>query len=153
MRVSIWWVLKTGLAAGLIFYVLATLLLRRPLYPPLFDTTLIVGQLIAIVGGGLHLWHYALLKSETAKLASPHRLVTRGGLFSRVRHPMYLGDLLLMLGFFLLGRDWIALALMLGGLASLVRLCVAEDRRSADLFPEEHAEWKSRTRLLLPYIW
>ncbi len=152
MRVSIWWFLKTGLSAGLILYALATLLLR-PLYPPLFAAPDLAGQATAILGGCIHLWHYAILKRNLLNLQNPKTLVTRGGLFSRIRHPMYLGDLLLMLGFFLLTRDWVALVLAIGGLFSLGRLCRAEDRRLAGLFPKEHAEWKKGTKTLIPWIW
>jgi protein-S-isoprenylcysteine O-methyltransferase Ste14 len=152
MRISIWWFLKTGLAAALIAYVLAALLIR-PLYPPLFIAPLFVGQALAILGGCIHLWHYAILKRSLTNLRSPQTLVTRGGLFARVRHPMYLGDSLLIAGFFLIESDWVALLIALSALISLTRLCKSEDRRLASLFPEEHKEWKKRTRRLIPLIW
>jgi len=110
------------------------------------------GQALGVTGVFLTLRHYILLKKVNPRLSKPDTLVTQGGLFRHVRHPMYLGDLLTSAGltlasglsvpFVLLGLTWIARVLQ----------SKVEDKRLSASFPDEFRAWKSRTRLLLPYL-
>lgn len=70
-----------------------------------------------------------------------------------VRHPMYLGELLLVTGLTLMLWAW--WAVMLWGLftVSVLRLVRIEDDQMAGVFGDDHRAWVQRTRLMLPWLW
>lgn len=108
-------------------------------------------QVLAVAGGLLTLWHYRFLSAARAT-GRAGQLVTRGGLFYCVRHPMYLGDCLLYLGLFLLAPHPVTALIAAVGIAALVAQSRAEDAYMAGLFPDEFAAWHARSGLLLPRL-
>jgi len=114
--------------------------------------TPILGTLLILSGGALQVVHYGILKRRSPRLEPPRALVTRGGLFPWVRHPMYLGDLILLLGLGIaLTTPWAA-GLTAVGMGSVVMLARHEDRRLARRFPEPHRSWSRRAGLLGPRL-
>ena len=80
----------------------------------------------------------------------PGALMT-GGLWSRVRNPNYLGELLIYLGFGLLAMHWLPIVL----LAAFVIVYWLPRMRAKDRSLAAYAgfpEYKRRTRLLVPWI-
>ncbi len=73
------------------------------------------------------------------------------GLYSIVRHPLYLGNYLSMLGLLLFVEVW-----WLAVIASLLfwlyyeRICLAEEAFLAEQFGEEFYEWAARTPAFIP---
>lgn len=146
---SVFWWIKIGAGLGLVIQVV------RAGMPGnanafLFSPPVFWAQLAAAAGAGIHLYHYGLLKKANPDLSSPRDLLTRGGLFSRVRHPMYLGDLILMAGLLLLAPFPASVALWFAGFEALVFQSRIEDRYLETRFETSFREWKSRTGLLVP---
>jgi len=112
-----------------------------------------LGQGLVWVGAAINLIHFAILKRAIGGLQNPVQLVVRGGFFPRVRHPMYLGEIMLAAGFVLLIGQWTAALLGLVYLACMSRLCVFEDRQLREAFPEGFEAWRETSWRLAPGIW
>ena len=110
-------------------------------------------QVAIIAGAGLHLWHYLVLKKTVPNLAAADRLCVIGGLYRWVRHPMYLGDLLVVMGLTLVGSG--PFSWLLGGAAAtaIVGLTWSEDHTLARRFPQVHTGWRQSSWYLLPPLW
>jgi protein-S-isoprenylcysteine O-methyltransferase Ste14 len=144
-----WWRAKVTAGAGLIVWLCIVFIVlppeKYPLVPQFF------AQVIAVSGGCITLWHYRILGPGSRKWAQPETLVSRGGLYSFIRHPMYLGDAVLYLGLALLGSGWPAWFLLAFGWLALFLQARTEDRLMNSAFGDEFATWRSKTGLLLPF--
>lgn len=70
-------------------------------------------------------------------------LVDRG-LYAIVRHPQYLGYILLYPGFALLSQHWITLAIAAGGVATLYSQAVAEEHFCQSKFGRAYDDYMAR---------
>lgn len=149
---SAWWFIKLSGSLGLLAYVAAALLGYSP-FAPVFSFPILAAQVIVVAGALTNAGHYLLLKRAAPRLSVPDALVTRGGLFGFVRNPMYLGDLLVMTGFLMLTPD--VVSIMLYGVVALAiaKQCRVEEQGLRERFPEALAEWETRSRRLVPFIW
>ncbi|MFS6827855.1 methyltransferase family protein [Cyanobium sp. ATX-6F1] len=118
--------------------------------PPAVVVPIPAAQILVLIGGGTVFTHYGLLKRRRGRFDHPEALLTRGGLFSVVRHPMYLGDALMDLGFALLAGTWLAFGIYGLCLVALGLQARVEDRHLAERFPEAHRHWSLHTGLLWP---
>jgi protein-S-isoprenylcysteine O-methyltransferase Ste14 len=89
----------------------------------------------------------------TLALRAGHRLVT-GGVYRRIRHPMYGGLLLYALGQALIVPNWVA------GPSNVVIMAVlvgcrlkSEEQMLREQFGDEYASYQARTRRLVPGVW
>ena len=90
--------------------------------------------------------------SAAVALKKDHELITTG-LYHYVRHPIYTGMLLMVLG----------TALLLGTLGACIGFLIIllgiwlklkeEEALLAEHFPGEYSSYKNRTRILIPFIW
>jgi protein-S-isoprenylcysteine O-methyltransferase Ste14 len=106
-----------------------------------------IGFLLVFLSG----WFLGRQYSAHVTLQEDHQLVTSGP-YRYVRHPRYLGVVLLALGLSLLFRSWIGLGLLVV-IVSLLGLRVADEEamlRSA--FGARWDEYCSRTKRFLPGI-
>jgi protein-S-isoprenylcysteine O-methyltransferase Ste14 len=86
---------------------------------------------------------------EDQQLTQKHMLVTNG-IYRFVRHPIYAGDLLLVIGLQLALQSWLfLLGLMIALL--IVRQAIAEEKLLLSKFPEYH-EYCVRTKRFLPFL-
>lgn len=108
------------------------------------------GQLLVVTGGVVVLSHYILLKRGNASVSTPTTLVTRLGLYRWVRHPMYLGDVLVAVGLTLLAPGPVSGVVLLVLVVSIWRQARIEDARNAACFGTAYDEWCRRTGRLLP---
>jgi len=144
-----WWSLKVFCGTTLIAALFLKVIYELPSW---FAFPTMIAQLLVLVGAGSTLWHYSKLKSSTSDISQPSRLVVRPGLFSLVRHPMYLSDVLVSTGLFLLFPT-IPTLLVLGlGWFGIVRQAQVEDGYMLQLFGEEFTAWQKDTKLIFPYI-
>ena len=91
--------------------------------------------------------------SNTLQIREGHRVVTEG-VYRRIRHPMYAALLLFSLGQALVVPNWLAGPGFLASLALLVALRLGpEERLMLETFGPTYADYRSRTRRLLPGIW
>ncbi len=79
--------------------------------------------------------------------------LTTTGLYSLVRNPLYLGNLLATLGVFLTVRSWELIVVgFLGFILYYERIIAAEEAYLEDKFGEEYREWAASTPFLLPRL-
>lgn len=142
------WCTKVVLGFGLIGH-FALLAFQPQLLPTLFRLPYPLFLGLVLVGGAINLGHYLLLE-RALKTHREARLVTAGGLFTWLRHPMYLGDGLLYLGFAVYPATPISLAAYAIAACALLSQARREDAAMAAAFSAEHDAWRRRSWLLLP---
>ena len=80
--------------------------------------------------------------------------VLRTGLFRLVRHPSYLGMMIIFLAIGLSSRNWYGLLIMLlFPFAALLYRIHVEERALTDAFGEEYIDYSRSTRRLVPFIY
>ncbi len=97
----------------------------------------------------------SLGKSFSANVAiRPTQTIYRGGLYRWVRHPSYLGMLLIFLAIGIYSRNWIALAAVVipTTLALLYRIRIEEIALN-HAFGEAYSSYSKTTRRLLPFVY
>lgn len=148
---SPWWWFKV--ATMLVLIASAVVVQLGGLEDRLWQLPYGLGLTLVVAGGGVNILHYMILKRRVCNLAQPRALVCHGGLFPVIRHPMYLGDVILSFGFVLLAGHWLSILLFAGVIAILPPLIAEEEGRLAARFPEQFQRWQQRSATLLPCIW
>jgi protein-S-isoprenylcysteine O-methyltransferase Ste14 len=91
--------------------------------------------------------------SNTLELREKHQLVS-GGIYSRVRHPMYGALLLYSLGQALVIPNWVAGPLFFVAFAFLVALRIGpEEAMMLDEFGNDYEAYRTKTKRLVPGVW
>jgi protein-S-isoprenylcysteine O-methyltransferase Ste14 len=114
-----------------------------------------LGLGLAVLGGLVMFWSVLNLGrqySAEVTIQTEHRLVTTG-LYAAIRHPRYLGLLVLVLGSALVYRSWAGLAADLLLLAALLWRIRDEEAMLQREFGPAWEAYRRRTRRLLPWIW
>jgi protein-S-isoprenylcysteine O-methyltransferase Ste14 len=112
-----------------------------------------IGLVLCVLGFGLAVWarvHLGRNWGMPMSLKENPELVTTGP-YTYVRHPIYSGFLLAILGSaFVVGFAW---------LISLVIFCAyfvysakTEEKIMTKQFPDQYPEYKKRTKMLIPFI-
>jgi protein-S-isoprenylcysteine O-methyltransferase Ste14 len=113
------------------------------------------GLLLYATGNGLA---FAALRSLGKQysgyvtLQEDHRLV-QTGLYSVIRHPIYLRALLVAVGIPLIFRSWLWIALLLLIIPFVATRIRQEERLLADQFGAEFEDYRRRTWRLIPYLY
>ena len=154
------------MALLLVVYAVVLVLLWRPIVPVdttgtrpyaiLWLTTLsLVGTLLLIIGAVWILWgRFTLGRSHNissvsgVQLFADHRLVTTGP-YALVRHPMYLGFAVAMLGTLLIYRTWSIVLVAVHGVVFIVR-ARREEEAMATTFGQEWQEYSRRVPAIIP---
>jgi protein-S-isoprenylcysteine O-methyltransferase Ste14 len=147
--ISPWWVLKIIATLTLLSKMVVASLGYWSISTPIVNITAWPAQLLVILAGIFNLWHFRILKKSAGEIGEPRILVTAGGCLPRIRHPMYTGDLFLMLGLWLLYFDLWGGLLWIAGVTGVVQQARFEDRQLAQRFGEQHRVWRQNSRLLL----
>lgn len=118
---------------------------------------LILGTLVYFSGVGLYVWGLRTLGSMFGassefgvRLYANHRLITRGP-YAHVRHPMYLGIMLIGLGGLLLYRTW-AMAFFALGMFGLMRRARREEQVLEQEFGQEWVVYARHVPAWLPRL-
>ena len=126
---------------------------------PFFSIDLVEGLLalaIMIVGIELRVWAARTLGSYYTRtlLTTKEQEVVATGPYARIRHPGYLGNILLWSGFGVLSDNLIVAILfpLMFVSAYLYRISV-EERMLADALGDNYAEYRRRTHRLVPLIY
>lgn len=120
---------------------------------PRLSIPLFIGQAILVFGALTHLGHYVVLKRRISALGNPNELVTTGGLFATIRHPMYLGDCVMVLGATLMAADVLGLLILAVFAGSVVPLCIDEDKMMSQKFGNAFEVWSGSSSRLIPFLW
>lgn len=113
------------------------------------------GLVLTVAGLGLVFWSGVALGkmySKQVTIQENHRLVT-DGIYGTIRHPRYLGVICLGVGFALLFRSWVALALAPPLLALLLLRIRDEEKVMHTEFGEEWEGYCARSWRLVPHIY
>jgi len=110
-----------------------------PVSLPLF----LVGALLIIVGESIRMWASGHIKKDK-------ELATNGP-YNYVRHPLYVGNITLLIGFALACGLWWALPVAVVFLLLFYPPAIRrEDGKLQRLFPTQWTPWADRTRALIP---
>jgi len=107
------------------------------------------GGFALVMGSGIALGR---MYSKHVTVQQEHRLVTTS-IYRAIRHPRYLGVLLLAVGLTLLYRSWVGAALILPLIAILVQRIHDEERVLHDAFGPEWEAYARRSWRLIPYLY
>lgn len=109
-----------------------------------FEPTLFyIGAAIAGVGAAVRMWAsgYVMKNKELATT----------GPYAYVRHPLYVGNILLLLGFSIASTQWWSYALMGGLLWFYYPPTISyEDNKLREIFGEEWENWSKNIHALIP---
>jgi protein-S-isoprenylcysteine O-methyltransferase Ste14 len=118
----------------------------------------IPGLVIYAAGTAFMLWarrtlgkYWGLSTSQNVKLLDEHELI-QGGPFAYVRHPMYFGWWVAMLGLTLLYPVWAIFLLFLFSLISFSGRARREEAALAQRFGAQWTEYEKHTKMLIPFI-
>ena len=113
----------------------------------------LLGTLLCAAGIGFALWARMVIGANWGMpmtLKQGHELVTSGP-YATVRHPIYSGVLLAMLGSILvISLLWLVI-LFLNGL-QFIYAARKEEQLMLKTFPEEYAAYMRRTRMIIPFV-
>ena len=76
----------------------------------------------------------------------------RGGPYAYVRHPIYTGLLLALIGTAIVRGEWRGVLAVLIALAALWRKLRLEERWMIETFGDEYRRYRERTAALIPFI-
>jgi protein-S-isoprenylcysteine O-methyltransferase Ste14 len=113
----------------------------------------IIGSALCVIGVALAVWARVCLAtnwSPRPAVKVDHALVTSGP-YRLIRHPIYTGMLLALLG---TGLDAgiIGLAVIVCAAAVLIRRIPIEERLMIQLFREQYSQYIRRTKALVPFL-
>jgi protein-S-isoprenylcysteine O-methyltransferase Ste14 len=147
-------IVKLGKSLALLFLVVQTLFLNVfPIseQPSLFR---FVGTVVYFLGLSTAIVGRIQLGRNWANLEDyqvlPEQSLVRTGIYSLIRHPIYIGDVLLILGLELALNSW----LVLGAVALLVIVIMQAHKEETVLsktFPGYEA-YRKQTKMFIPYI-
>lgn len=118
----------------------------------------LVGVFLYTVGLAVILWarrnlgrNWGISTSRNVKLLDDHQLVQTGP-YARVRHPMYSGWWLSMLGLDLIYPVWAVFLMLLFSLISFSNRARREEQALSARFGQTWMEYQGRTWRLIPWI-
>lgn len=114
----------------------------------------VIGAVFCAAGVALAIWarrHLGKNWSAYPTLKENHELITSGP-YRFVRHPIYTGLLLALLGSALaLGSFWVIFFIAV--CLVFVNRIFVEERLMLREFPDSYPEYRRRTKALIPFIW
>jgi len=143
------WCLKVLLGFALIGH-FVLLSLRPDALPVWFAVPYPLFLALVLGGGGFAIWHHLIMKRARRRALGGPVLVCSGGLFGRIRHPIYLGDMGLYAGFAVYPATALSLVMLAVALWALWRQAAREDAELAESFGAQHAGWRARTGRFWP---
>jgi protein-S-isoprenylcysteine O-methyltransferase Ste14 len=148
------WGQFAGIRVAVIIIVLLLLRLRlakgQVVHSPLLED---IGLAIWVVGLALAVWARVYIGRNwgmpMSRKDSPE-LVTSGP-YHRIRHPIYAGILLAMVGTTVaVGLYWLIAVVLIG--AYFIYSAVNEERYMTEQFPDSYPAYKHATKMLIPFV-
>jgi len=103
----------------------------------------IIGGIIAAIGAAVRLW-------ASGYVMKNKQLATTGP-YAYVRHPLYVGNILLLVGFSIASTQWWSFVLMAALLWFYYPPTISyEDNKLRDLFGDEWVQWSKNIHALIP---
>jgi protein-S-isoprenylcysteine O-methyltransferase len=155
-RVPAWLslVIRLFAAGGMVLLLSALPVLRGAQASSWFDPAIqAAGAALCVLGVAVAIWARANLGANWSRRPATkqgHELVTSGP-YRFVRHPIYFGMLVAMLGTMLIASIPGLVVLATFGLIAIRRIRV-EERLMMRLFPDAYAAYQQRTKALIPFV-
>lgn len=114
----------------------------------------ILGTVLIAVGLGFSIWarrHLGRNWSAHVVVKEDHALI-RSGPYARVRHPIYTGILLALLGTAVTIGEWRAILAVPFALLAFAVKSRLEERRMREIFPE-YEQYQRETAALIPFVY
>jgi protein-S-isoprenylcysteine O-methyltransferase Ste14 len=149
------WIFVPFLILGFVLGWLPAYTDRRDIWTLDGDTVRNLGLVLFVVGCILRIAPVFVLGRRFSGLVAiqeGHELVT-GGLYRVIRHPSYLGLLLLLFGWALVFRSAIGVLVSLLLLPPLVARMNSEEALLESEFGERYADYRRRTWRLVPFLY
>jgi protein-S-isoprenylcysteine O-methyltransferase Ste14 len=121
-----------------------------------WDTFFAIGMALVVIGFIIRMYSILTLNQyftySVAKVEN-HKIISTG-LYKFIRHPGYLGQLIIFMGISISISNWISILLMMipVTLGYLYRIRV-EEKFMADQFGEGYQHYQDRTRRIIPLIY
>jgi protein-S-isoprenylcysteine O-methyltransferase Ste14 len=121
-----------------------------------WNTLFIIGSVLAVIGLIIRITSILTLKKQftyTVTKIEDHELIAEG-LYKWIRHPGYLGQLIIFLGISTCLSNWISILLMIIPvlLGYLNRINV-EEKFMAQQMGQKYTDYRKRTKRLIPAIY
>ena len=110
----------------------------------------LIGFLLGFVGASFSIWSISHLKRSFGLRAAVRSLVTSGP-YARIRHPLYLGEIIHILGIAILSGTPVGLYLFAFALALQIVRAKVEERKFLRTLPE-YADYRKQTGFLWPRL-
>ncbi|MCU1291922.1 MAG: isoprenylcysteine carboxyl methyltransferase [Bryobacterales bacterium] len=113
------------------------------------------GVVVAACGVGLRLWAVLKLRERYTRtlLIQDEHSIERGGPYRWLRHPGYLGSLLVLNGIALASGNWITLlASLIATLAAYTHRIKVEDEMLVAVLGESYAQYRREVKALIPSL-
>jgi len=114
----------------------------------------LIGAVLCALGVGLAIWARVYLGRNwdmaMSRKENPDMVTT--GPYAYVRHPIYAGFLLAMLGS-AIGQSVIWLVMLIVTGVYFTFAARREEMNMLEQFPEQYRTYKERTKMLVPFIW
>ena len=116
----------------------------------------ILGFMLAIFGLTVRILSIYTLKQQftyTVKKIEDHMLIEKG-LYKKIRHPGYLGQLLIFFGLSVAMSNWISiLCMVIPVFAGYLNRIVVEEKFLVQQLGQEYLDYQNRTKRLIPKIY
>ena len=124
------------------------------------STFIIIGIILLVIGGSLRIISrvtltkagFNIVNSYKLQIVKNHQLIT-GGIYSHIRHPLYLGEMSRNIGFALILSSFYGTILMIIADIFLLFRIEIEEKMLIDEFGHEYEKYKSKTKKFLPYVY
>jgi protein-S-isoprenylcysteine O-methyltransferase Ste14 len=113
----------------------------------------VTGLVVFLAGLALAVWARVSIGrnwgTPMSRKTDPELVIT--GPYRRIRHPIYSGIILAMIGTTIaVSVYWLIAVVVLGGY--FVHSALVEERTMTDLFPETYPQYKRSTKMLVPFV-
>jgi protein-S-isoprenylcysteine O-methyltransferase Ste14 len=150
------WLLRAWMASGLFLGLFLPFADRRSLLTfANLEALRSAGLLLCLTGAVIRvvgLWFLGKQFSGHVTLQKNHQLV-QTGIYRCLRHPLYLGAILVTSGMTLVFRSWLVIPVSLWTLVFVLLRIQQEERLLAEHFGNEFESYRQRTWRLLPYVY
>ena len=99
----------------------------------------------------IHQWILLVRKSEVVVFSNAEGKVIDTGVYGKVRHPMYLGSLLILLGFTIATISILSFIVWVVFFAFLDRMATYEEKYLIRLLGQQYGDYKRKVHKWIPY--